>query len=207
MKNPLIITIGREYGSGGREIGKALSEKLGISFYDKQIISLAAEKSGLSPEFITNNEQRVRSGFMQNLAASAAYQSGFFSSQYLPLSETIFISQAQVIRDIAARERAVIVGRCADYILSGRKNTVNIFIHAPIEDRVRRIMALYQLSEADAMKAIATSDKERGNHYFRYTDLKWGKAQNYDLCVNSALMGVEKTAEMLVSLAGIEERA
>lgn len=207
MKNPLIITIGREYGSGGREIGKALAEKLGISFYDKQIISLAAEKSGLSPEFITNNEQRVRSGFMQNLAASAAYQSGFFSSQYLPLSETIFISQAQVVRDIAARERAVIVGRCADYILSGRKNTVNIFIHAPIEDRVRRIMALYQLSEADAMKAIATSDKERGNHYFRYTDLKWGKAQNYDLCVNSALMGVEKTAEMLVSLAGIEERA
>ena len=206
MKNPLIITIGREYGSGGREIGKALSEKLGISFYDKQIISLAAEKSGLSPEFITNNEQRVRSGFMQNLAASAAYQSGFFSSQYLPLSETIFISQAQVVRDIAARERAVIVGRCADYILSGRKNTVNIFIHAPIEDRVRRIMALYQLSEAEAMKAIATSDKERGNHYFRYTDRKWGKAQNYDLSVNSSLLGIEGTVEMLADVAGIEDR-
>ena len=206
MKNPLIITIGREYGSGGREIGKALAEKLGISFYDKQIISLAAEKSGLSPEFITNNEQRVRSGFMQNLAASAAYQSGFFSSQYLPLSETIFISQAQVVRDIAARERAVIVGRCADYVLSGRKNTINVFIHAPIEDRVRRIMALYQLSEADAMKAIATSDKERGNHYFRYTDRKWGKAQNYDLSINSSLLGIEGTVEMLADVAGIEDR-
>lgn len=206
MKNPLIITIGREYGSGGREIGKALAEKLGISFYDKQIISLTAEKSGLSPEFITNNEQRVRSGFMQNLAASAAYQSGFFSSQYLPLSETIFISQAQVIRDIAAKERAVIVGRCADYVLSGRKNTINVFIHAPIEDRVRRIMALYQLSEADAMKAIATSDKERGNHYFRYTDRKWGKAQNYDLSVNSSLLGIDGTVEMLADIAGIEDR-
>ena len=206
MNTPLIITIGREYGSGGREIGKALAQKLGISFYDKQIISLAAEKSGLSPEFITNNEQRVRSGFMQNLAASAAYQSGFFSSPYLPLSETIFISQAQVVRDIAARERAVIVGRCADYILSGRKNTVNIFIHAPIEDRVRRIMALYQLSEAEAMKAIATSDKERGNHYFRYTDRKWGKAQNYDLSVNSSLLGIEGTVEMLADVAGIEDR-
>ena len=206
MSNPLIITIGREYGSGGREIGKALSEKLGISFYDKQIISLTAEKSGLSPEFITNNEQRVRSGFMQNLAASAAYQSGFFSSQYLPLSETIFISQAQVIRDIAAKERAVIVGRCADYVLSGRKNTINVFIHAPIEDRVRRIMALYQLSEADAMKAIATSDKERGNHYFRYTDRKWGKAQNYDLSVNSSLLGIDGTVEMLADIAGIEDR-
>ena len=206
MKNPLIITIGREYGSGGREIGKALAEKLGISFYDKQIISLAADKSGLSPEFITNNEQRVRSGLMQNLAASAAYSSGFFSGQYLPLSESIFISQAQVIRDVAATESAVIVGRCADYILSGRKNTVNIFIHAPIEDRVRRIMALYQLSEADAMKAIATSDKERGNHYFRYTDRKWGKAQNYDLSVNSSLLGIEGTVEMLADVAGIEDR-
>ena len=206
MKNPLIITIGREYGSGGREIGKALAQKLGISFYDKQIISLAAEKSGLSPEFITNNEQRVRSGFMQNLAASAAYQSGFFSSQYLPLSETIFISQAQVIRDIAEKESAVIVGRCADYILAGRENTINIFIHAPIEDRVRRIMALYQLSEAEAMKAIATSDKERGNHYFRYTDRKWGKAQNYDLSINSSLLGIEGTVEMLADVAGIEDR-
>ncbi len=206
MKNPLIITIGREYGSGGREIGKSLAEKLGISFYDKQIISLTAEKSGLSPEFISNNEQRVKSGLMQNLAASAAYQSGFFSSQYLPLSETIFISQAQVIRDIAARESAVIVGRCADYILSGRKNTVNIYIYAPMEDRVKRIMRIYQLSEADAMKAIATSDKERGNHYFRYTDRKWGKAQNYDLSINSSLLGIEGTVEMLVDVAGIEER-
>lgn len=206
MKNPLIITIGREYGSGGREIGKSLAEKLGISFYDKQIISLTAEKSGLSPEFISNNEQRVKSGLMQNLAASAAYQSGFFSSQYLPLSETIFISQAQVIRDIAARESAVIVGRCADYILSGRKNTVNIYIYAPMEDRVKRIMRIYQLSEADAMKAIATSDKERGNHYFRYTDRKWGKAQNYDLSINSSLLGIEGTVEMLADVAEIEER-
>ena len=206
MKNPLIITIGREYGSGGHQIGEIVAKKLGIAFYDKQIISLAAQKSGLSDEFIANNEQRVKSGLMQNLAASAAYSSGFFSSQYLPLSETIFISQSQVIRDIAAKERAVIVGRCADYILSGRKNTVNIFIHAPIEDRVRRIMALYQLSEAEAMKAIATSDKERGNHYFRYTDRKWGKAQNYDLSINSSLLGIEGTVEMLADVAGLEDR-
>ena len=206
MKNPLIITIGREYGSGGREIGQAVAKALGIAFYDKELISLAAKKSGLSDEFIANNEQRMRGSFMLNLAAASAYSGGFFSSQNLPLSESIFISQAQVIRDIAAKERAVIVGRCADYVLAGRKNTVNIFIHAPKEDRVRRIMALYELSEADALKAIARSDKERGNHYFRYTDMKWGKAQNYDICINSALMGVEKTVEMLADLAQIEER-
>ena len=206
MKNPLIITIGREYGSGGREIGQAVAKALGIAFYDKQIISLAAKKSGLSDEFIANNEQRMRGGLLHNFAAASAYSSGFFSSQYLPLSESIFISQAQVIRDIANKESAVIVGRCADYILDGRKNTINIFIHAPQEARVKRIMKLHGLDEAAALKEILTSDKERGNHYFRYTDRKWGKAQNYDICIKSALMGVEKTVEMLVDLAKIEER-
>ena len=206
MKNPLIITIGREYGSGGRQIGKALAEKLGISFYDKEIITLAAKKSGLSDEFIASNEQRTRSGLMHNLAASATYHNGFFSGHYLPLSENIFIAQAQVIRDIAAKESAVIVGRCADYILADRENTINVFIHAPIEARVKRIMALHGIDEAAALKEINTSDKERGNHYFRYTDMKWGKAQNYDVCINSALMGIEKTVEMLADLAKIEER-
>ena len=205
MKNPLIITIGREYGSGGRQIGQALAERLGISFYDKQIISLAAKKSGLSDEFIANNEQRVRSGLMHNFAASAGYHTGFFSAQYLPLPESIFISQAQVIRDIAAKESAVIVGRCADYILAGRENTINVFIHAPMEVRVKRIMELHSLDEAAAIKEVTTSDKERGNHSFRYTDMKWGKAQNYDVCINSALMGIDKTVEMLADLARIEE--
>lgn len=207
MKKPLIITIGREYGSGGRQIGKALAEKLGISFYDKEIITLAAKKSGLSDEFIASNEQRTRSGLMHNLAASATYHNGFFSGHYLPLSENIFIAQAQVIRDIAEKESAVIVGRCADYILEGRENTINVFIHAPIEERVKRIMALHHLDEAAAIKEINTSDKERGNHYFRYTDMKWGKAQNYHVCINSALMGIDKTVEMLADLAMIEEGA
>ena len=207
MKNPLIITIGREYGSGGRQIGQALAGRLGISFYDKELITLAAKKSGLSDEFIEHNEQRVKGGLMHSFATSSAYHNGFFSGQYLPLSESIFISQAQVIRDIAEKESAVIVGRCADYILAGRENTINIFIHAPMEARVKRIMALYHLDEAAAIKAITTSDKERGNHYFRYTDMKWGKAQNYDICVNSALLGVDRTVEMLADLARIGENA
>ena len=207
MKKPLIITIGREYGSGGRQIGQALAERLGISLYDKELITLAAKKSGLSDEFIASNEQSVKGGLMHSFATSSAYHNGFFSGQYLPLSESIFISQAQVIRDIAEKESAVIVGRCADYILAGRENTINIFIHAPMEARVKRIMALYHLDEAAAIKAITTSDKERGNHYFRYTDMKWGKAQNYDICVNSALLGVYRTVEMLADLARIGENA
>lgn len=207
MKMPLIITIGREYGSGGRQIGELVAKKLGISFYDKKLITMAAEKSGLSQEFIELNEQRERGGLFTRMANSAVYANGFFAAPYIPLTESIFISQSQVIRDIASRESAVIVGRCADYVLAGRENTINIFIHAPMDARVARIMRLYELSEADALKTIATSDKERGNHYFRYTDQKWGKASNYDLSINSALMGVEKTAELLADLAGIEERA
>ena len=206
MKNPLIITIGREYGSGGREIGKALAARLGISYYDKEIITLAAKKSGLAEEFIAGNEQRVRSGLMHTFSASASYHNGFFANHYLPLSENIFIAQAQAIRDIAAKESAVIVGRCADYILEGRENTINVFIHAPMEARVKRIMELHNVDEAAAIKEINRSDKERGNHYFRYTDMKWGKAQNYHVCINSALMGIEKTVEMLADLAQIEER-
>lgn len=206
MNTPLIITIGREYGSGGRQIGEMTARRLGIAFYDKKLIALAAEKSGLSKEFIENNEQRERGGLFTRMANSAVYTNGFFAAPYIPLTESIFLSQSQVIRDIAAKESAVIVGRCADYVLAGRKNTINVFIHAPIEARVKRIMEIYHLSEAEALKAIATSDKERGNHYFRYTDQKWGKAQNYDLSVNSALLGVERTAELLADLASIEER-
>ena len=206
MKTPLIITIGREYGSGGREIGEMVAKRLGIAYYDKKIITLAAEKSGLSHEFIELNEQRERGGLFARMSGTT-YSNGFFAVPYTPmLTESIFVAQSQVIRDIAAKESAVIVGRCADYVLAGRPNTINVFIHAPMDTRVNRIMALHGLSEADALKAIAQSDRERGNHYFRYTDKKWGKAQNYDVCVNAALMGVEKTAEMLADLAGIEER-
>ena len=146
MKNPLIITIGREYGSGGRQIGKALAERLGISYYDKEIITLAAKKSGLAEEFIAGNEQRVRSGLMHNFSATASYHNGFFANHYLPLSENIFIAQAQAIRDIAAKESAVIVGRCADYILEGRENTINVFIHAPMDARIKRIMELHNMT-------------------------------------------------------------
>ena len=206
MSNPLIITIGREFGSGGHEIGARVAKRLGIAFYDKELISLAAEKSGLYDEFIEQHEQRSHGSFLAGLAASATFTSGYFSPQNMPLSESIFISQAQVIRDLAEKESAVIVGRCADYILSGRENTINIFIFAPMEKRVQRVMEVYSLDEAEAMKKLSTSDKERGNHYFRYTDRKWGKAQNYDLCINSALMGLDKTADMIVDLAAIEAR-
>lgn len=200
MRNPLIITIGREYGSGGREIGELVAKTLGIAYYDKKLITLAAQKSGLSDEFIANNEQRVRSGFMQNLAASAAYSSGFFSSQYLPLSESIFISEAQVIRDIAAKESAVIVGRCADYILRDRKDCLHVFICSDMASRARRIVERYGQTQKAPEKRLAEKDQKRKVYYKNYTGRVWGQAQNYDICLNSGALGVDTCADMIVQL-------
>ena len=195
-----VITISREFGSGGRTVGKQLAEKLGIPCYDREIIEKVAEESGYDKQYIEETGEYTKGGILNTIFQSRSYG-------YSPSNEDIIWKiQAELIRKLAREGPCVIVGRCADYVLSGRKNTVNVFIHAPIEDRVRRIMALYQLSEADAMKAIATSDKERGNHYFRYTDRKWGKAQNYDLSVNSSLLGIDGTVEMLADIAGIEDR-
>ena len=196
MRNPLIITIGREYGSGGRQIGELVAKTLGIAYYDKKLITLAAQKSGLSDEFIANNEQRVRNGFMQNLAASAAYSSGFFSSQYLPLSESIFISEAQVIRDIAAKESAVIVGRCADYVLRERKDLLSVFIHAPVAFRADRAQKVYEKEAGNMEDFVRKKDKKRAAFYNYFSQNKWGDARHYHLAISS-VYGVDFAVEVL----------
>lgn len=201
MEKQLIITIGREKGSGGREIGEKVAKELGIGFYDKKIISLAAEKSGYTPEVISLYGESGNTKRIKNPTQTGS----FLLRQFSRVEDEIFVSQAQVIRRIANTESAVIVGRCADYILSVRENTFHIYIFAPIEDRVQRIMKRDQVSEAEALKKIMASDKERGNYYFRFTDNKWGKAQNYDLCINSAALGIEKTARLIVDMARVAD--
>lgn len=160
MKTPLIITIGREYGSGGREIGEAVARQLGIGFYDKKIISLAAQKSGLCDEFICQQ----RAACAQRADAESRRFGGLFKRLFLrflyaPDRHHFHRGSAGYPRPSQRGESAVIVGRCADYILAGRENTIKVFIHAPQEARVKRIMRLYQLDEPAALKAIATSDK------------------------------------------------
>ena len=202
MKN--IITISREFGSGGRSIGKQVAEKLGYAFYDRELVDEVAKRSGFAPEYIEEHGEyaNARNSLLFYLATAERY-----SHDNLSMHDQLYITQSKIIEELAEKGKCVIVGRCADYILAGRDNTINVFVYAPRETRVNRIMARRNLSEAEALKAITTSDKERGNHYFRYTDQKWGKAQNYDICINSALMGIEKTAEMLTAMAKIEVRA
>lgn len=201
----MIITIGRENGSGGHEIGEIVAAELEMGFYDKKLISLAAEKSGYSPELVTRYNESIDGENRKSSTAFGVYSKGFLSKQFSRVEDEMFVSQAQVIRRIANSESAVIVGRCADCILSVRENTFNVFIFAPIEDRVHRIMKREQMSEADALKKIMASDKGRGNYYFRFTDNKWGKAQNYDLCINSSALGIKKTAKLIVDMARVAE--
>lgn len=182
-----IITIAREYGSGGRIIGQKLANALGFSFYDKELIELAAEKIGFSKEYVKENEERKGFSFLSNF---------YGASGELPATDKIFIAQSNVIKEIAANESCVIVGRCADYVLSDNPNCLNIFIHAPIEDRARRVFEEYDEDVPNIKAYIQKVDKRRSSYYNYMTQCKWGQAENYHLSINSSL-GIDLTVNMI----------
>jgi len=191
----IIITIAREYGSGGRIIGKKLADALGYTFYDKELIEMAAAKIGFSPDYVKENEEKKAFSFISN----------FYSvSSELPVADQIFIAQSNVIKDIAEKESCVIVGRCADYVLSDHPNCLKIFIHAPAEDRARRVFEEYDEDAPNISGYIQKIDKKRASYYNYMTQNKWGKAQNYDLSINSSL-GIDLTVKMIK--AAVEEFA
>lgn len=173
-----VVTIGREYGSGGRLIGQQLARELDVPFYDRELIALAAKESGLAEEFVQKMEQKITVSFFDNL-----YMTGY----ELPLSEQIFLAQCKVIREIAEKSSCVIVGRCADYVLRDSPNCIKIFVHAPIEERMRRVREVYKENHHDLEDYIRRQDKNRASYYNYYTQQKWGKAQNYHLCIDSSI--------------------
>ena len=193
----LIITISREFGSGGRLAGEKLAKELGIQFYDKEIIRITAEKSGLSPEFIEDNEERVNNNFLFSVA-TAAYPDFNYVPQYdVPINEKTFIAQANVIKELAGQGSCVIVGRCADYILRAQEKLLRVFIRSEIADRTRRIAEEYQMEEEAAQKRIARNDKNRANYYRHYTGNDWGSMKNYDLTINTGFCGVDGAVEII----------
>lgn len=207
-----IITISREYGSGGRTIGKKVAENLGYAFYDKELIDMAAQESGLSPDFIAKTEQNISSGWLYNMMLGSSYAVGTAgstpgaSNHILPLADQIFSAQRKVILKIATEKPCVIVGRCADYILSNsdkidKKDLFNIFIYADLENRVERVVNEYQIPANDAKKVILQIDKRRANHYNTFTENVWGKRGHYDLLINSAFLGLEKTVKIISEMA------
>lgn len=193
-----VITIGRQFGSAGHEIGSKLADKLSINYYDKDLIKLAAKESGLCPEILENNDERPTSSFLYNLVMDT-YSFGVPNSNYvdMPLSHKVFLAQFDTIKKLASEGPCVIVGRCADYALAEYDNVLNLFIYGNMDNKIKRIMEKYNLSEKDAKEMILKKDKQRASYYNYYSTKKWGKAETYDLCVNSSVLGVDGTVELL----------
>lgn len=183
-----VITIGRQYGSGGRFIAKKLAEKLNIGYYDNELLAKAATESGLSHSVIESYDEK-KDGFFSGVVPST------FSVD-LSMGQKVFLSQFEAIKKLADTESCVIVGRCADYVLDGRKNVVNVFINAPLDSRIERAVKYYNIDPKKAKDTIIKMDKKRANYYNFYSDKKWGKADSYDLCINSNV-GVDEAVEII----------
>lgn len=186
----VVITIAREYGSGGRYIGRLIADKLGIKFYDKDFVTTLSEQTGLSEEYIENNEQRRNT--------LDALNNGYYFN--LSNSDELFVKESKLIKELAEKESCVIIGRCSDFILKDNEDTINIFVYSNMEDKVKRVVERYGFNQKDAEKEIKNIDKQRSNHYKHYTGKKWGENQNYDLCINSDALGVEKSADLICEM-------
>ncbi len=193
-----IITIGREFGSGGYEIGQQVAKYFGIKCYDKEILNRAAKESGFCEDIIRNHDERPTNSFLYNLVMDT-YSFGYNSSSYvdMPISHKVFMAQFDAIKRIASEGPCVIVGRCADYALADYKNCVKLFIYGDEDAKIKRIMKKYDLPEAKAKDMMIKKDKQRQSYYNYYSSKKWGHARSYDLCVNSSVLGVEDTAKLI----------
>lgn len=187
----MIITIGRQYGSGGREIGKRLAESLGIAFYDKELLSIAAKESGMCQELFENNDEKPTSSFLYSLVM------GNYGSTDLPLNHKIFLAQFDAIKKVAKENSCVIVGRCADYALENHPNCTNVFIHADIKSRIKRVTTLYGVEPSKAEDTIIKTDKKRAKYYNFYSSKNWGTASNYHLTLDSGIIGVDNCVKLI----------
>ena len=186
-----IITISREFGSGGRFIGEEVAKKLGIAYYDKNIIGQIAEKSGLSPEYIQENAELSPKKGLFAYAFSGRDITG------KSVEDMVYEAQRNIILELAEKEPCVIIGRNADYILKDRDDVLNVFIHGDMPEKIKRITGLHNVEEKEAVKMMADTDKRRRTNYSFYTDQNWGKASNYTLCLNSSQLGYDR-CEMII---------
>ena len=205
-KTHTIITIGRQFGSGGREIGKRLADELGIEFYDKELLSRAAKDSKICKELFETHDEKPTNSFLYSLVMDT-YSMGFASGSVneMPLNHKIFLAQFDAIKKIADEGPCILVGRCADYALESYDNVVNVFIHADLDARIRRIARLYNLTDAKAKDTIVKADKKRASYYNYYTNKKWSDSASYELCLNSSELGIEGTAKAIEQYVQLKE--
>lgn len=184
-----IIAIGREYGSGGRDIAQKVAEKLGLIYYDNQIIDMAAAELGFDVETIRHAAERKSSTFLYSMTTTGSFD--------LPLNDKVFAMQSQIIKHLAKHDTCIIVNGCANYILEDMDNVLKVFIHAPFASRVQRCQEIYHEDDGDPIKKVKTMDKRRSSYYNYYTPYKWGDLRKYDLMINSDL-GLDIAADMII---------
>ncbi|MBR4692558.1 MAG: cytidylate kinase-like family protein [Oscillospiraceae bacterium] len=186
-----IITISREFGTGARLIGREVAALLGYGYYDRALIEMAAEKSGLSEEFIERTEEKASNSFLYNLATAAYLAADPMNEYTVPVNDRAFMVQSDVIRDIARSGNGVIVGRCADWVLRDHPSLLRVFIYADREDRVNRIVKEYGQDPKNAESVLTKIDKGRANYHKFYTGTNWRSMENYDLCINTSATGIQ----------------
>lgn len=191
----IIISIGRQYGSGGREIGRKLAEAFNIDFYDKELITLVAKQSGYSEEVLKENDENHNGSFLYSFVMGT-YSGG----DSLPLNHKLFIAQFDTIKKLAAEKSCVIIGRCADYALEYDPNCIKVFIHADMDTRIKRAVEVYGDDPDKVEEIIKKTDKKRENYYNFYTGRKWGNMENYDITLNSAFSGIDGAVKIISDL-------
>lgn len=194
-----IITIGRQYGSAGHQIGKALADDLNIPYYDRELLERAAKESGMCQELFENHDEKPTNSFLYSLVMDT-YSFGYAAASSLsdmPLNQKVFLAQFDAIKKIAAEGPCVMIGRCADYALADNPNCLSIFIHSDLSVRIRRIAAKYDLTDAKAKEKIIKTDKRRASYYNYYTSKKWGDIDSYHLSFDSGLLGVDGTVDLI----------
>ena len=201
----LIITISRAFGSGGHTIGKAVAERLGIPCYDKEVVDKVSEKSGFHADYIEEAGEYapVSNSFLFNIAVSSNPAAMMHS---MSMSDQLFVYQTKVIRELADQGPCVIIGRCADYILRNREDCLHVFIHSDLEHRAARIVEKYGQTKQTPKKRLTEKDNKRRVYYKHYTNRNWGEAQNYHLCLNSGLIGIDKCVDIIADVAKLYEK-
>jgi cytidylate kinase len=201
-----IITIGREFGSGGRDIGRALAADYNIPYYDHELLSRAAKDSGISEDVFESHDEKPTSSFLYSLVMES-YSVGYMGNNYseMPINQKLFLAQFDAIKKIASEGPCVLIGRCADYALEGNDNRLSIFIHGNIENRIKRVVRDFKVTESKAKELITKADKRRAAYYNYYTNKKWGHCSSYDLTIDSARLGVNGSIELIKEYIKIRE--
>lgn len=194
-----IITIGRQYGSGGRELGQILAEKLGFDFYDEELVTMAAEKNNMHKDILKAVDEKATKSLLYTLVTGSDLRFMHSPLQYeMPINDKLFITQSEIIKGLAQKGSCVIVGRCADYVLRDcPEHCLHLFVYADKEKRIDRISTKYDLPPDKAKDRINKIEKSRKSYYNYYSNREWGNISNYDMCINTGVLGLEKSAELL----------